>query len=117
MKGKDVKTNFSQEMGYNTGEGEFIRACPPGLDGAQSFIPSLSTPRLSQIPSYKVESIMEDHPLLPPIQDTFAKGDAESYVLAVSRRFPALCKLLATLIAASPPKARNSEVSRFLCVV
>lgn len=53
---------------------------------------------------------MGDHPLLPPIQDTFPRGDAEAQVLAVGRRFPALCKLLATLVTASPPKSQDAEV-------
>lgn len=55
---------------------------------------------------------MGDHPLLPPVQDTFRPGDAEAHVRAVGRRFPALCKLLATLITASPPpKSHESDVS------
>eukprot|EP00903_Cladosiphon_okamuranus_P006268 g6151.t1 len=62
-----------------------------------------------QIPSAEVESIMGDHPLLPPIQDTFNKGDAEAHVLAIGRRFPALCKLLATLVTASLPKAQHAD--------
>lgn len=53
---------------------------------------------------------MGDHPLLPPIQDTFPRGDVEAQVLAVARRFPALCKLLATLVTASPPKSQDAEV-------
>lgn len=54
---------------------------------------------------------MGDHPLLPPLQDTFKPGDAEAHVRAVGRRFPALCKLLATLTTASPPKSYESDVS------
>lgn len=54
---------------------------------------------------------MGDHPLLPPIQHAYKKGDAEAQVLAIGRRFPALCKLLATLVTASPPKAQDAEVS------
>ncbi|CAM9707338.1 unnamed protein product [Scytosiphon promiscuus] len=65
---------------------------------------------VGQIPSSQVETIMGEHPLLPPIQDTFNKGDAEAQVLAVGRRFPALCKLLATLVTASPPKSQDADL-------
>lgn len=58
---------------------------------------------------------MGEHPLLPPLQQTFEPGDAEAHVRAVGRRFPALCKLLATLITASPPKSHESDVSYFGC--
>lgn len=53
---------------------------------------------------------MGEHPLLPPLEDTFPAGDAEAYVLAVGRRFPALCKLLATLVTASPSKTQETDV-------
>ncbi|CAN0342786.1 unnamed protein product, partial [Ectocarpus sp. 12 AP-2014] len=64
---------------------------------------------VGQVPSAQVETIMGEHPLLPPIQDTFNKGDVEAHVLSIGRRFPALCKLLATLVTASPPKSQEPE--------
>ncbi len=59
---------------------------------------------------------MGDHPLLPPIQDTFSKGDAEAHASAIRRRFPALCKLLATLVTASPPKSQDPAYVSFFFV-
>ncbi|CAN0345767.1 unnamed protein product, partial [Ectocarpus fasciculatus] len=35
--------------------------------------------------------------------------DVEAHVLSIGRRFPALCKLLATLVTASPPKSQEPE--------
>lgn len=54
---------------------------------------------------------MGDHPLLPPIQETYPKGDGEAQVKAIGRRFPALCKLLATLVSATSPKTQEADVS------
>ena len=56
---------------------------------------------------------MEEHPLLPAIHDTFAKGDPEAHVMALGRRFPALCKLLATLVTVSPPRSNDANVSLY----
>lgn len=54
---------------------------------------------------------MGEHPLLPPIHDTFNKGDPEAHVIALGRRFPALCKLLSTLLTIPPPKSNDVHVS------
>jgi len=86
----------------------YVRALPP------SHFFSCSPPSANQIPSAEAESIMGDHPLLPPIQDTFSKGDAEGHASAIGRRFPALCKLLATLVTASPPKSQDAADVSFV---
>ncbi|CAM9736945.1 unnamed protein product, partial [Choristocarpus tenellus] len=67
-------------------------------------------PDEGQVPPSKLEDILQENRLLPPLHKASLQGDPEGHMRAVGRRFPSLCKLLTALLVDPLPRPGDSEV-------